>query len=99
MVSNAAVAVGIMSPAHCVQWLLSLPVSVSDNLNSVDDRRREISGNVDSVISKSDIVESVGIEVEIASLSQAVQKLLPLPFLRPASWISGRRRGPICFRG
>jgi hypothetical protein len=35
----------------------------------------------------------MGIEVEIASFSQAVQKLLlPLPFLRPRSWISGRRR-------
>jgi hypothetical protein len=38
-----------------------------------------VSGNVDSVISKSGLVENVGVEVEIASLSQAVQKL-PLPF-------------------
>ncbi len=30
--------------------------------------------------------------VEIPSSSQAVQKLLTLPFLRPSSWISGRRR-------
>ncbi len=31
-------------------------------------------------------------KVEIASLCQAVQKLLPHPFLRPPSWISGGRR-------
>ena len=58
-------------------------------LNSVDDRRREMSDNVDNVISKSDLVENVGVEVEIASISQAVRKLLPLPFLRPPSWIFG----------
>ena len=67
-------------------------------MNSVDGRRREMSGNVDSVISKSGLVENVGVEVEIASLSQAVQKLLPLPFFRPPSWISGGRRGPIFSR-
>ena len=66
-------------------------------LNSVGGRRREMSGNIDSVMSKSDLVENVGVEVEIASLSQAVQKLLPFPFLRPPSWISGGRRGPIFF--
>ena len=61
-------------------------------LNSVDDQRRKISGNVDSVTSKSGMVENVGVDVEfeIASLYQAVQKVLPLPFLRPPSWISGR---------
>ena len=62
-------------------------------LNLVAVRRREISGNVDSVISKSGLVENVGVEVKIASLFQAVQKLLPLPFFRPPSWISGGRRG------
>ena len=67
-------------------------------MNSVDGQRREMSGNVNSVISKSDLVERVGVEVEIASLSQAIQKLLPIPFLQPPSWISGGRRGPI-FRG
>ena len=61
-------------------------------LNSVDDRRQEMSGDIGSVISKSSLVENVGVEVEIASLSQAVQKLLPLPFFRPPSWISGGRR-------
>ena len=50
-----------------------------------------MSGNVDSVISKSSLVENVGVEVEILSLSQAVQKLLPFPFLRPPSWISDFR--------
>jgi len=52
-------------------------------------RRPEMSGNVDNVIYKSGIVENVGVEVEIASIHEAVQKLLPLPFLRPPSWISG----------
>jgi len=61
-------------------------------LKSVGGRRREISGNVDSVIFMSDLAENVGVEVEIASLSQAVQNVLPLPFLRPPSWIFGRRR-------
>ena len=54
-----------------------------------------MSDNVGSVIFKSGLVENVGVQVEIASLSQAVQKLLPLPFFRPPSWISGGRRGPI----
>ena len=89
------VTVGIVSPAYCVQYIFPLPVSVAAILKSVDGRRREMSGNVDSVVFKSGLVENVGVEVEIASLSQAVQKLLPLPFFRPPSWISGRRRGPI----
>ncbi len=50
-----------------------------------------MSGNVDSVISKSGLVENVGAEVEIASISQSVQMLLPLSFLRPPSCISGFR--------
>ncbi len=49
-------------------------------LNLVGGRRREMFGNVDSVIFKSSLVENVVVEVEIASISQAVQKLLPLPF-------------------
>ncbi len=60
-------------------------------LNSIGGRRHEMSGNVDSVIFKSCLVENVGVKVEIASLSQAVQQLLSLPFLRPPSWISGFR--------
>ncbi len=65
--------------------------------NSVDGRRHEMSDDVGRFIFKSGLVENVGVEVEIASLSQAVQKLLPIPFFRPPSWISGRRRGPIFF--
>ncbi len=61
-------------------------------LRSAGGRQREMSGNVDSVTSKSGLVENVGVEVEIASLSQTVQKLLSLPFFRPPSWISGGRR-------
>ena len=60
-------------------------------LNSVGGRRQEMSGNVDSVISKSGLVENVGMDIEIASLSRAVQTLLALPFSRPPSWISGFR--------
>ena len=54
----------------------------------------EISDNVDNVIAMSGLVENIGVAVEIALLSQAVQnqKLLPLPFQWPPSWISGRRR-------
>jgi hypothetical protein len=91
MVANVGVAVGIVSPAHCDQLLFPLPVSVAAILNSVSGRCREMSGNVESVISKSGRVEIVGVEVEIASIYQAVQKLLPLPFLRPPSWICGFR--------
>jgi len=39
-------------------------------LKSVDGRRREMSGDVDSVTFKSGLVENVGVEVEIASLSK-----------------------------
>jgi len=60
-------------------------------LNSIDGRRPKMSGNVDSVISKSGLVENVGVEVKIACISQAVQKLLQLPFLRPPSWTCGFR--------
>jgi hypothetical protein len=38
------------------------------------------SGDVDGVISKSGLAENVGVVAEIASLTQAVQTLLPLPF-------------------
>jgi hypothetical protein len=39
-----------------------------------------MSNNVDSVIAKSGLVENIGVAVEIALLSQAVQKILPRPF-------------------
>jgi hypothetical protein len=65
---------------------------VAASFNSVAGRRLKMSGNIDSVISKWGLIENVGVEVEIASLSQTVQKLLPLPSLRPPSWISSRRR-------
>ncbi len=93
MVANVGVAVGIVSPAHSVQYLFPLPVSVAAILNSVDNRRHGRSGDIGNVISKSGLVENVGVEVEIASLSQTVQKWLSLPFFRPLSWIpDGRRR-------
>ena len=43
-------------------------------------------------IFKSGLAENMGVEVEIASLYQAVQKLLPLPFFRAPSWTSSRMR-------
>ena len=57
--------------------------------NSIDGRRRDMSGDIYNVISKSGLVENVGVEVEIALLSHAVQKL------RPPSWISSGRRSRI----
>ena len=76
MVANVWVSVGIVSPAHCGQQLFPLPVSMAAILNSVGGRCREMSGNGDSVISKSGLVENVGEEVEIASLSQANSKVI-----------------------
>ncbi len=70
MVAIVGLAVGIVSPTHCGEQLFPLPVSVAAILNSVDDRRHEMSGDSGSVISKSDLVENVGIEVEISSCSQ-----------------------------
>ena len=52
---------------------------------------RPTSGNVGQCRQyhiKSGQVENVGVEVEIALISQVVQKLLPLPFLRQPYWIS-----------
>ncbi len=59
VVANVGVAVGIVSPADCVQWLFPLPVSVAAILNLVSGRHRELSGNVESVISKAGLVENV----------------------------------------
>ncbi len=78
-VSSMVANVGIVSPAHRCQYLFPPPVSVAAILKSVVGRRRKMSGNVDSAIFKSGLVENVEVEVEIALLSQAVGKLLPLP--------------------
>jgi len=48
IIEAVGVAVGIVSLAHCGKYLFPLPVFVVAILNSVDDRRREMSGNVDS---------------------------------------------------
>jgi len=61
-------------------------------LNSVNGQRHEMSGDIASVISSRGLVENVGVEVEITSLSQVVRKLLLLSFFQPPSRISGRRR-------
>ncbi len=79
MVGNVGVAVGIVSPAHCVQQLFPLPVSVAAILKAVDGRRREMSGDVDSIIFKSGLVENMGVEVGIAAPSITVEELFPLP--------------------
>ena len=66
-----------MSLANSAEKLFPLPVLVAAILNFGIQPK---SGYVD--ISKSDLVEKVGVAaVEIVSLSQAVQKLFPLPFL------------------
>ena len=46
-------------------------------------RRRPISDNVSSVIFRSGVVENVGVAVGIASPSDSVQKLFPLPVSWP----------------
>ena len=82
---NVGIAVGIMSPAHCVQLVLPLPVSVAAIFISVVGHHREMLVNVESILSTSGLVENMGLTVDIPSLSQPVQNLLPLPFLRPPS--------------
>jgi len=46
-----------------------------------------MSGRVGSVISKSGVVENVGVAVGIASPSVSVQKLFPLPVPWPTLWL------------
>ncbi len=46
-----------------------------------------MSGRVGSVISKSGMVENVGLAVEIASPSVSVQKVFPLPVPWPTLWL------------
>ena len=67
-----------VSLAHSVQKLFPLPVLVATILNFGIQPK---SGYVDSDISKSDLVEHVGvIAVEIVAFSQAIQKSFPLQF-------------------
>jgi hypothetical protein len=84
MVENVGVSVGVVSASS----FRSIVISTSGfGGHHFEFRRRPTSGNVGSVISKSGLVENVGVEVEIASLSQVVQKQLTLPFFQPPSWI------------
>ena len=46
-----------------------------------------MSGRVGSVISKSGVVDNMGVDVEIASPSVSVQKLFPLPVPWPTLWL------------
>jgi len=48
IVENMGVEVGISAPSITVEKLFTLRVSVAGILNSVDGRRRDISGNVDN---------------------------------------------------
>ena len=73
MVENMGVEVGIATPSLTVEKLFPLPVYVAAILRSVGGQHRKMSDNVDSVIFKSGLVENVGVEVEIASISQSVQ--------------------------
>jgi len=67
MVENVGIAFGIASPDLAVQKLFPLPVStygyVPDILGS---RCRPMSCRVDSGISKSSVVENVGVAVEVS---------------------------------
>ncbi len=67
MVANVGVAVAIVSPAHCVQQLFPLPVSVAVILKSVGGRRRKMSGNVERVILESVMFEKIVVELGIAA--------------------------------
>ena len=82
MVENVGVAVEIASPSVCVKKVFLLPVSTSGFVADIRvfgvGRCRAVL-TVDGVISKSGMVENVGLAVEIASPSVSVQKLLPLP--------------------
>ncbi len=69
---HVGIAVGIMLPAHCVQLLFPLPVSVAAIFNSVVGQRREMVVNVESVIFTSGLIENMGLTVDIPSLSQPV---------------------------
>ena len=50
----------------------------------------ELSGNVDSVISESGMVENVGVEVEIASLSQLSRSNVIAAYAFPAAILDFR---------
>jgi hypothetical protein len=60
--------------------LFPLPLSIAAIVNLVVHQHRKMSGNIDSIISKSGLVQNMRVAFEIALLSQVVQKLLPLPF-------------------
>ena len=67
-----------MSLANSAEKLFPIPVLVATILNFGIQPK---SGYVDSDISKSDLVEHVGvIAVEIVAFSQAIQKSFPLQF-------------------
>ena len=90
MVANVEITV---SPARCVHYSFSLPVSVTVILNSVVDEQSKNAGQCRQCHMHVGPFENLRVAVDIASSAYAVQQLLALlPFLRPPSWISGRRR-------
>ena len=68
MDANVVVAVGIELQVRLVQYLFSFPVLLTDILIFGS---RPTSGNVDSVISESDMVESMGVEVVIVASNES----------------------------
>ncbi len=83
MVDNVEIAVGIAAPSLAVQKLFPLPVCAGRHLeflwSTIVYQRRSTSDSVQSVKSKSGVIENVGIAFEIASQYSTGQKLYPVP--------------------
>ena len=92
MAENVGVAVEIASPSLSVQKLFPLPVLLAAILNfgSLSSstnvgQRRQASGSVIRVKSKSCVVDNVEEAIGIASQSTTVEKLFPVPVWWPPS--------------
>mgnify|MGYP003391566832 len=92
MVDNMGIAVGIAAPLFAVQKLFPLPVLLAAILNFGSlssstnvDQRRQTSGSVLRVKSKSGVVDNVEEAIGIASQSTTVEKLFPVPVWWPPS--------------
>ena len=92
IVDNMGIAVGIAAPLFAVQKLFPLPVLLAAILNfgSLSSstnvgQRRQASGSVIRVKSKSCVVDNAEEAIEIASQSTTVEKLFPVPVWWPPS--------------
>ena len=92
LVDNMGIAVGIAAPLFAVQKLFPLPVLLAAILNFGSlslstnvGQRRQASGSVIRVKSKSCVVDNVEEAIGIASQSTAVEKLFPVPVWWPPS--------------